>query len=503
MGIETEVKFRVPRRNIAALAHLKIPGSRMGERSESNLTSTYFDTRNRKLKRYGLVLRVRQTGGKHIQTIKKVSSGLDRGEWETEVKDGAPDLREADGTPLQKIASKKLRRKLRPVFKTSVHRITLPVRRKASEIELAIDRGEIIVRGHSSRIEEIELELKRGRPGDLFRIARAVEHKLEAELYLRGKAERGYNLVDGEDEQAVFSQPIKLDGRMSAIAGFKAIAHATLRHFSGNIDAVRNLDPEGVHQMRVGLRRLRAAISLFGDVLPRARTARIKAKLKWLTAELAPAREIDVFVNESVRPIADRGVPRRGARALRDKFSAQRNAAFACAGEAVGSARYRRLLIESAEWIETLRPRPDDDRTIPAYAARVLGRRIDKARKRGKRLAELDPGQRHKLRIRIKKIRYAIDFFRSLYRKRDQDELAELSSLTKRIQSALGSLNDFMAHRELATEAALEAPPANRRAQAFASGFIVGQEREAARSLMKDAAKELHRLHRLRITPNN
>ena len=253
--------------------------------------------------------------------------------------------------------------------------------------------------------------------------------------------------------------------------------------------------------MRVGLRRLRAAISLFDDVLPRARTAQIKAELKWLTGELAPAREIDVFVNESVRPITDRGVPKRGARALRDKFSAQRKAEFGRAGEAVGSARYRRLLIELVEWIETLRARPGDDRTIPAYAAQLLDRRIGKARKQGERLGELAPEQRHKLRIKAKKIRYAIDFFKSLYRERDQDELAELSSRLKRIQSALGSLNDFMAHRELATEAALEAPPANRRAQAFASGFIVGQEREAAHGLMKDATKELHRLRRLRIAP--
>ena len=50
MGVETEVKFRMPRRNIAALGHLKIPGSRIGEPSESDLTSTYFDTRKRKLK---------------------------------------------------------------------------------------------------------------------------------------------------------------------------------------------------------------------------------------------------------------------------------------------------------------------------------------------------------------------------------------------------------------------------------------------------------------------
>jgi 7,8-dihydro-6-hydroxymethylpterin-pyrophosphokinase len=73
--------------------------------------------------------------------------------------------------------------------------------------------------------------------------------------------------------------------------------------------------------------------------------------------------------------------------------------------------------------------------------------------------------------------------------------LADLSDRLKTIQDALGALNDFNAHREMATEAALNAPPAHRRARAFASGVLVGQEREAAKKLMKAASKELRRLH--------
>ncbi|WP_275199042.1 CHAD domain-containing protein [Bradyrhizobium sp. CSA207] len=280
------------------------------------------------------------------------------------------------------------------------------------------------------------------------------------------------------------------------------IAHSTLRHITANADPVRNMDSEGVHQMRVGLRRLRAAISLFDDILPRASTARIKTELRWLTGELAPAREIDVFLKESIQPIAEQNVPKRGFRAIRKKFSAQRMAAFRRARDAIDSARYRRLLIDATEWIESERPRGADDQTIAVYAAAVLDQRIKKARKQGKLLRDLDPGQRHKLRIRIKKIRYAIDFFGSLYRDRDQSEVARLSDRLKQIQSALGSLNDFMVHRELATQAALEAPPANRRAQAFAAGFIVGQEREAAQDLIEDASMALRRLRRLNVQPS-
>jgi CHAD domain-containing protein len=105
------------------------------------------------------------------------------------------------------------------------------------------------------------------------------------------------------------------------------------------------------------------------------------------------------------------------------------------------------------------------------------------------------PRERHKLRIKAKKIRYAVEFFESLFPgKREQKELTRLSRHLKKIQSSLGSLNDFVADSKLAADAALNAPPRDRRARAFASGFIVGHEAEQARPLMKAASKEVSAL---------
>ncbi|MBH5402573.1 CHAD domain-containing protein [Bradyrhizobium sp. CNPSo 4010] len=503
MTAETELKFRLaPRKSASVLRNGSLSGRR-SDQSERSLVSTYFDTTRHKLMRHGMTLRVRKIEGRYVQTVKADGTGgVTRGEWEHEVSDAKPDLGKTANTPLRQLATAKLPRKLKPVFQTDIHRTTRAQRVRNSEIELAVDRGRISAGRRSCPVAELELELKSGRIADLFRLARKLERSTGAELDLRSKAERGYQLVAGNGDGAQHAEPIALKGELSPREAFRVIAHSTLRQVTANANPVRDMDAEGVHQMRVGLRRLRAAISLFADILPRASTARIKTELKWLTGELAPAREIDVFLNESIRPITDRDVPRRGARAIRTRFAAQRQAAFERAREAVTSARYRRLLIDVIEWIEGGRPNTDDDGTITAYAAEVLDRRIRKARKQGKRLNDLDPMQRHKLRIRIKKIRYAVDFFESLYSDGDQKELAALSDRLKRIQSALGSLNDFMAHRELATEAALTAPPAHRRAQAFAAGIIVGAERKAADGLMKDAAKELHRLRRLRAEPN-
>jgi inorganic triphosphatase YgiF len=500
MGVETEIKFRVPRHNLKAPSGSAMGGGKLGKRSESDLLSTYFDTPKQKLKRHGLLLRVRQTGGKHIQTIKKTSGvQFGRGEWEAEIPGAVPVLGEADGIPLEPFASKKLRRKLKPIFKTSVHRTILPVRTKRSELEFAIDRGRIAAAGRVSPIEEVELELKSGRASDLFRVAKALQRKLAAELYLRGKAERGYDLVNGNRAQPIFGEPIELEQRMRVIEGFRAIARSALRHFSGNTDAIRNLDPEGVHQMRVGLRRLRAAISLFSRALPGAKTEEIKAELRWLTNELASARELDVFLEKKIGPVAREITPRRGGRAIAEEFAEKRAEALERARKAVNSPRCRALLVDLLEWIEVQQGRTDAAHDkLGEFAAKLLDRRIKKARKDAAKLHEMTARERHKFRIRMKKIRYAVEFFESLFRgKREQKTLARLSKRSKKIQDALGSLNDFIADRKMAAEAALRAPRRNRRARAFASGIIVGREDAQTRPLMKAAAKQLRSLRHL------
>jgi inorganic triphosphatase YgiF len=500
MGVETEIKFRMPKRNLGSSSRLRVPGCKIGERSESDLQSTYFDTRKHKLKRRGLLLRVRQTDGKHVQTIKKTSGAqFGRGEWETEIAGRTPDLDEANGTPLQRLASNKLRRKLKPIFETKVHRIIMPVRTKRSELELAIDHGRIVAAGHTSRIEEVELELKSGSARDLFRVAKALERKLAAELCLRAKADQGYDLVNGHHAQAVFAEPIELGKRMTAVEGFQVIARSALRHFSGNVDAIRKLDPEGVHQMRVGLRRLRAAISLFSKALATAKTEKLKTELRWLTNELAPARELDVFLEEKIGPVAREIISQRGGKAIAREFTDKRAEALERARKAVNSPRCRALLVDVLAWIETHRGRTDAANIeLGEFAAKLLDRRMRKAHKDAEKLREMTATEQHKFRIRMKKLRYAAEFFESLFRsKRERKALARLSKHAKKIQDALGSLNDFIADRKMAADAALHAPPQDRRARAFASGIIVGREDEQARPLMKAAAKELRALRHL------
>jgi triphosphatase len=114
--------------------------------------------------------RVRHNGEKFLQTVKSVGSNgtFKRGEWEHKIKGDLPDLRKTHGTPLAPLLSNKLKRRLKPIFQTRVHRITVPVRRNGSHIEVALDAGEVRAGRKSNPISELELELKRGKAGDLF-----------------------------------------------------------------------------------------------------------------------------------------------------------------------------------------------------------------------------------------------------------------------------------------------------------------------------------------------
>jgi inorganic triphosphatase YgiF len=96
---------------------------------------------------------------------------MGRGEWEERIASDEPDLKLAEGTPLDPLITKKLRRKLEPIFATIVERTVIPIHSGGAELELALDRGYIEVDGSREPINEIEIELKRGDRAEIARIA--------------------------------------------------------------------------------------------------------------------------------------------------------------------------------------------------------------------------------------------------------------------------------------------------------------------------------------------
>src|SRR5262249_53826232 len=362
-----------------------------------------------------------------------------------------PELDLISGTPLVDLITKKIGRGLRPMFETRVRRTYYSLTDKERAIDLTIDRGKLRTGDGSIPICEIELELKRDSKDRLFEVARALVQAIPAQISLTSKAESGYELIEARKGSSVKASQVDLSAGCDARNAFKVIGFECLKQVIDNVTTLGKGEPAGVHQMRVGVRRLRAAMSLFGDLLDDDQTTAIKAELKWLAGELTPAREFEVFTERVILPIRQRrGKIGNGVSSFRKDVARKHRRALATARDAVGSARFRSLVFETAVWLESGRwTNPADELVrsrgevpIEIFAAEQLRRRWRKVRKRGKQLAKLDANKRHKLRIQVKKLRYGAEFFSELFRgnKATRQQKKFMSAL-KRLQDGLGDLN--------------------------------------------------------------
>src|SRR5262249_5981282 len=354
MGIETEIKFEVAPGDLQKLAAARSLRPSDGQLVEHrHLVSTYFDTPNHLLKKSGISLRVRQSGKKRIQTIKTAANGVavERGEWEKRIKGDEPDLRAARGTPLQRLLSKGLKRDLDAVFSTHVHRTLVPLRPGNSHVELALDEGHIRAGLYSSPLTEVELELKSGSIGDLFKTGRTVAQLVPPRLALKAKAQQGYELITHHPSASVSATKIILPRKATLPTAFQVIGRSVLHHVAANEPAVLAGLPEGVHQMRVGVRRLRAALWVFSDLLRCKQTETIKNDLKWLADKLGPVRDLDVFLATRVKRLEEADPPIAGLDDLVAELEYRRAVAAGAAKAAHARGRQHLLLPQHVEGI--------------------------------------------------------------------------------------------------------------------------------------------------------
>jgi CHAD domain-containing protein len=214
-----------------------------------------------------------------------------------------------------------------------------------------------------------------------------------------------------------------------------------------------------------------------------------------LTGELAPARDLDVYMKSTVHPLRGTVPAKRGLQELESELASRRRDAFRKAKEAVESPRYRSLLLDTLDWLENgswaRRARARGHRRIERFAADILTRRTKKAMKKAKKLRELDAQQRHELRIAIKKLRYASDFFENLFTGRGAARrLSDFENHLKRLQDRLGALNDIAVHQKLTPKLVGSDTRTEAKARTFAAGVVSGHEQAELGLLLKAAARE-------------
>ncbi|WP_426129503.1 CHAD domain-containing protein [Pararhizobium sp. PWRC1-1] len=430
---ETELKLEIQAVDLDALLASKLVGQQAGVIEQH---SVYFDTSDQSLHGAGYTLRIRRSGGERVQTVKATGPGaalFARNEWETPISSDVPVL-DHSSPVLNEFGP--IATELSPQFEISVQRQIWNLQEDGSAIEAVIDTGLVRSGDRQTPILEMELELVDGEARDLFTLARKIGAIAPFKFGVLSKAERGYRLLQAK-LTVNKAEPIELERGASVADVFQAVAGSCFRQFRLNETVLlERKNVEALHQARVALRRLRSAISLFKPMFSDETGKRLSGEFRWLAGVLGEARNLDVLL-----PKADE---------LRQELAGVRTAAYEDVIEALGSFRTHALMLDLNEWLwsgayldyadalETPRT------SATEFACEALDKLRKKLKKQGRNLADVDDEHRHEARKDAKKLRYAAEFFGSLFTdKSGARRYKRFIAAMENLQDQLGALNDL------------------------------------------------------------
>ena len=504
---EIELKFLVPAAARAALAAEMARGSATLERR--TLAAMYLDTRDRRLARAGIAWRLRREGRRWIQALKAGgANALERFEHEVIRPVGTHDPLEHAGTKvgerllvlLERARADGLEVEVR--FRTEVRRTARRVRTRGAVVEIAFDEGRLLSGDARQRIREVEFELVSGSPVAMLALAERWRKRFGLIHDPRSKAERGDRLAQGE-----LFPPVRKAARpdyphdADALIAFCAVLDECLSQVNRNSIGLLEGDPalrvDHVHQMRVGIRRLRSALRSFDGWVPMPPPTLVD-ELRALFAELGFARDSDVLDTGVATELAKVGAPplvMPAGTAGPDPADAVRSPRtqallLALIAWRAGLAELPPVTPDRAEQAEGARAKPDkmqapadapqggaqvpgalrdeaanpqggdddgdagpaDDAAEGPPDAREFRRSVERRLRRWhRRIAAdwkafdtLEEEALHALRKRIKRQRYAVEFFAPVLRRRSVDQY--LKPLAE-VQERMGVLNDLFVAR--------------------------------------------------------
>ncbi len=492
---EIELKLRCDPAALARVRHHPAVASLLDGRARTEtVVSRYYDDPAHRLRNAGVTLRLRRAGRRWLQTAKgegKAVAGLhQRIEYEWPLTQPRLDRSLLAATPWKKLFA--AASDLRLLFSTEVRRTSQPLAfADGTRAVLCTDLGKITAGTRRAPICEVEIELVRGDPGRLYDLARALAVDMPVGVGHLSKAERGDALAGTGNVEPVRAARVKLAPDVSAAAALAAVGADCLRQIGANAEGlVTGGGEEFVHQLRVGVRRLRSLLKLIALVNPSAPLTPLNDELRWFAGVAGTARDWDVFAAEtlaSITPQLSQSQLRRDLGRMKARVTARRRLHRAAIVDAARSPRVTRMLLAFGAMFAAMATAPGSGE--PPIAARTLAtttlaRRDRQLRKRSKRLRELTPADRHQTRLAAKKLRYAAEFFAPLYRGARSTRYIDALS---RLQSALGKLNDFATAERLLDElapAATHAPGA-----AHTAGIVRGWSIAAAATELARADK--------------
>ena len=452
------------------------------------LRNVCFDTAEHSLRHAGLFLNLRREGRRWIQTIDTVMAGSESTSRMTPMEilapAGKPSLATIPDISIRnEVISRVNNSPLQVVCETLVRRsdteVLLP---DGTRAELAVEASRIQAGEHTGELQEVILRLREGSRRGLFDLAHLVLPRGGIRFSGYPKLARGFLLAEqGCIEPSLNprnAEPVALEPHQITEDAAREILGECLRQIATNVSVIRvQDDPEGPHQLRVGLRRLRSAFSILTPALSSAEAVRLNAEARWLGQEVGRLRDLDVLAGEIVGREAGAHPEEPGLAAVGEVL--QRIAKLARGGlrELLIDTRGQAFLIDLARFVETRGWLVPEDLgqtqrlavPITESATRALTKRWKKTRKRAEEFDALNADQRHELRKELKKLRYAVEFFAPMFpEKRAQPFLKRL----KKLQTVFGEVNDAQLAKKMLEVTAL--PEAADPITQHAKGWIVG-----------------------------
>ena len=482
------------------------------------LESRYYDTTDRRLAARGVSVRVRRIDGlgadteapaHYLQTIKAKTHGqgahVERGEWECPIEDWTPRLDLVADTEALDRLGLVMPEELELVVASEVERTLVLVEQPvpgvpAAIIEVAFDKGRLVARppGDGATelalpIAEIELELKAGPIRGLYFLLDQLRRWARLEITTANKAERGFRLAAGTHPTAVKASKVSLEREMSTAEALSVILDNCLGQWLANIDpAADGRDIEGVHQLRIAIRRSRSALSTFATALDPTLRRAWNDRLKTLITATGSARERDVFSTQLLPPIAaaapEAVTPALAALAARLKT--ERAATHEDVRRYLEGDGHADLLLDWASWValegwhEAASAAAGEvlARPVVELARDLLNKRHKRVKKLGKGFVRLTDTERHQVRLALKKLRYAVEFLGGLFPGKAARRYAKAAAA---LQDELGLLNDQAEAMRLLDEVASGSPaePAAERLKLERGiGFVLGWQAESLAS---------------------
>jgi len=381
------------------------------------------------------------------------------------------------------------------VFETLITRTTRKLHADDAELELALDEGVIRAGQQQSELCEAELELKAGSPASLLEVATTLFASGSLRLAQSSKADRGYNLLLGRRDEALVPERAlhpTLNGDESCATALLLFLRSANAQIVANRRVVLETDdPEGAHQLRIGLRRLRSALRAFRPLTDTPALRQFETHARDLAASVGRLRDADVLIEDIFAPVAGRLKGEPGIRELRDCLNAHRLKARDAVRQDLSGGPWSKLQLDLVLWPRTCAENTDLQRGVRDFAGAALGKGWKKLARLGAAIGSLNNEQRHEMRKALKSFRYVVEFFASLY---EDNDVTRFAKELKSLQDVFGYVNDVVAAREL-TPIARELCPNNVEVHR-AAGYVLGWHDAQAAHHWTGAAKDWRRLHK-------